>query len=58
MACTWELGIPDREIEKRALYGDMAADLRDRHGCDVVVVLVVVGDLGTIGKLWWHLRRR
>ena len=57
VACTWELVIAEREREKKLRYQELAADLtRQNPGYRTKVVPVVVGDMGTKGRLRPHLR--
>ena len=57
VACAWEPLITAREIEKRGKYQNLAADLaRQNPGYQTSVVPVVIGDLGTVGRLRQHLR--
>lgn len=46
VACAWDRIVEQREREKQAKYGDLAADLaRQWQGYRVVVIPVVIGDL-------------
>ncbi len=52
VAVAWDRGVEEREVEKRAKYGDLAADLAKQwEGYRVVIVPVVLGDLGLIRNL-------
>ena len=52
VACMWDPLIKERENEKKRKYQELAADLAKRwQGYKVTVVLVVLGDLGTLRRL-------
>ncbi len=52
VACAWDSTVEKREIEKRAKYADLAADLAKQwQGYRVVTIPVVLGDLGLVRNL-------
>ena len=60
VACAWDRGLKEREVEKRGKYQELAADLATQERTityKVVVVPVVLGDLGTITGLKKNLKR-
>ena len=57
VVCACEPIVLSRELEKRQKYQDLAADLsRQNPGYTVYDAPVVMGDLGTVGRLRRHLR--
>ena len=51
VACAWDRGLNEREVEKRGKYQELAADLATQERT------VVLGDLGTITGLKKNLKR-
>ena len=52
VACAWDPLVREREEEKRQKYQELAADLAVQNpGWKVSVAPIVIGDLGSMGKL-------
>ena len=56
VACAWEPLLKEREREKRAKYGKLSENqARQRIGCKVSTIPVVVSNPGLVGGLEGHL---